>query len=44
MRAFIIGTIFGIVIATVGFGGVAKMLDSGVNKVKEVSQEQVKER
>lgn len=44
MRVFIIGTIFGIVIATVGFGGVAKLLDNGVNKVKEVSQEQVKER
>lgn len=42
MKNFILGTIFGIVIATVGFSGIARMLDNGVNKVKEVSQEQVK--
>ena len=39
MKAFIAGTIFGLVIATVGFGGVARMLDNGVAKVQEVSKE-----
>jgi hypothetical protein len=38
----LIGFVLGIVVATVGFSGIAKMLDNGVNKVKEVSQEQVK--
>jgi hypothetical protein len=42
MRNFFLGTLFGIVIATVGFSGVAKMLDGGVNKVKSITQEQVK--
>ena len=42
MSKLIIGFILGIVVATVGFSGIAKMLDNGVNKVKEVSQEQVK--
>ena len=39
---FIYGVIFGIIIATVGFSGVARMLDNGVNKVKEVTVEQVR--
>ena len=38
-----LGTIFGIVIATVGFSGIAKLLDGSVNKVKSTVQEQVKE-
>lgn len=42
MSKLLIGFILGIVVATVGFSGIAKMLDNGVNKVKEVSQEQVK--
>jgi hypothetical protein len=42
MKNFILGTLFGIVIATVGFSGVAKMLDGSVNKVKATVQEQVK--
>lgn len=42
MSKLIIGFVLGIVVATVGFSGIAKMLDNGVNKVKEVSQEQVK--
>jgi len=42
MKNFLVGTIFGIIVATVGFNGIAKMLDNSVNKVKEVSQEQVK--
>jgi hypothetical protein len=39
---FVIGTIFGIVLATVGFSGVAKVLDHGVVKMKEVSVEVAK--
>lgn len=42
MRNFILGTLFGIVIATVGFSGIARLLDNGVNKVKEVTVEQTK--
>ena len=42
MKNFIFGTLFGIVVATVGFGGIAKLLDNGVNKTKEIVQEQVK--
>lgn len=41
MKNFILGTVFGIVIATVGFSGIAQLLDNGVNKVKQVTQEQV---
>jgi hypothetical protein len=33
---FILGVIFGIVVSTIGFSGVAKMLDSGVNTTKSV--------
>jgi hypothetical protein len=43
MRNFILGTLFGIVIATVGFTGIAKLLDNGVNKTKAIVQEQAKE-
>jgi hypothetical protein len=42
MKSFIIGTIFGLVLATVGFGGIAKMLDRGVDSVKEKSVEMAK--
>ena len=42
MKNFLIGTVFGIIIATVGFGGIAKMLDNGVEKVKQVTVEQTK--
>jgi hypothetical protein len=43
MKNFLIGVVFGIVVATVGFGGIAKLLDNGVNKTKAIVQEQVKE-
>ena len=33
---FILGVIFGIVVSTIGFSGLAKMLDVGVNKTKSV--------
>lgn len=39
MKSFIAGTIFGIVICTVGFTGIAKMFDNGVQKVQQVSKE-----
>ena len=42
MMKFFIGFITGIVVATVGFSGIAKMLDRGVDKVKEVATEQTK--
>lgn len=40
MKNFVVGTIFGIVIATIGFSGVARLLDGGVNKVKSIAHEQ----
>lgn len=42
MKAFIAGTIFGIIVCTVGFSGIAKMFDNGVAKVQEVSKEAAK--
>ena len=39
MKAFIIGTIFGLILATVGFSGIARMLDKGVDTIKTQSQE-----
>lgn len=42
MKGFILGTIFGIVICTVGFSGIARMLDTGVTKVQEYSKEAAK--
>ena len=42
MTKLLIGFILGIVVSTVGFSGIARMLDNDDNKVKEVSQEQVK--
>jgi hypothetical protein len=42
MMNFIFGTIFGIVVASVGFSGVVKMLDTGMEKVKQVATEQAK--
>ena len=42
MRNFILGTVFGIVIATVGFGGIARLLDRGVDTVKTQTQDLAK--
>ena len=36
---FIVGVVVGIVIATAGFSGVARMLDKGVEAVKTQTQE-----
>ena len=42
MKSFIVGTIFGIALATVGAQGIAKMLDKGVDQVKVQSKELAK--
>lgn len=42
MTKLLIGFILGIIVSTVGFSGIAKMADNGVNKVKEVTIEQTK--
>jgi hypothetical protein len=42
MKIFIIGTVFGVIVATVGFSGIAKMLDNGVEKTKAIAIEQAK--
>jgi hypothetical protein len=42
MKMFLIGTVFGLVLATVGFSGLARMLDKGVDTVKTQSQEMAK--
>lgn len=38
MRNFILGLICGIVIATVGFTGIARLLDNGVQVVKQAAE------
>ena len=40
---FISGIIVGIIVATAGFSGIAKMLDNGVVKIKNTVQEQTQE-
>ena len=42
MKQFFIGTIFGIIVATVGFGGIARMIDKSVDKVQDVAKEAAK--
>jgi hypothetical protein len=42
MTKLIVAFILGIVVATVGVSGIAKIADKGIDKVKEVTQEQVK--
>jgi hypothetical protein len=42
MKAFILGTVFGLILATVGFSGIAKIMDKGVETVKSHSQELAK--
>ena len=44
MKTFVFGVVVGIVISTVGFGGVAQILDHGVAKVKTTSQELANEK
>ena len=38
MKGILIGFVLGLVVATVGFGGVARILDHGVESVKSHSQ------
>jgi len=42
MKSFILGTIFGIVVSTVGFSGIARMLDKGIEKTKDIATEGAK--
>jgi len=42
MKNFLIGTVFGIVVATVGFSGIARLLDNGIAKTKEIATEGAK--
>ena len=42
MRNLIVGFVFGLVVATVGFSGVARLLDRGVETIKTQSQELAK--
>ena len=42
MKAFILGTIFGVVLCTVGLSGIAKIFDNGVSKVQQVTKEAAK--
>jgi hypothetical protein len=39
---FVAGVAVGIVICTVGFSGIARMIDNGVTKVQEVTKEAAK--
>ncbi len=39
MRNLVIGFVLGLVVATVGFSGVARLLDRGVETIKTQSQE-----
>ena len=42
MRTFVFGAIFGIVVATIGFSGIARLLDNGIEKTKQVAVENSK--
>lgn len=39
MTNFIVGVVFGIVVSTIGFSGVARVLDKAVNVTKEQAHE-----
>ena len=42
MKTFVLGTVFGILITTVGVSGIARIFDNGVSKVQEISKEAAK--
>jgi hypothetical protein len=42
MTKFIIGFVLGIVVSTIGFSGLARMADRGVDQLKQTSQEVAK--
>ena len=39
MRNLLIGFVLGIVVATVGFSGVARIMDNGISAVKSTSKD-----
>lgn len=39
MRNFIIGTVFGLILASVGFTGIARIFDKGVQTIQQTSKE-----
>jgi hypothetical protein len=42
MSKFITGFVLGIVVSTIGFSGLARMADRGVDQLKQTSQEVAK--
>ena len=42
MKGFILGTVFGIVICTVGLSGITRIFDNSIAKIQEVSKEVAK--
>lgn len=42
MKNFIAGAVFGLILATVGFSGIARIMDKGVETLKTQSQELAK--
>ena len=42
MKAFVLGTVFGLILATVGFSGSARIFDKGIDTVKTQSPELAK--
>ena len=42
MSKLLLGFILGLIVATVGFSGVARMLDNGITTIKSQSQEMAK--
>ena len=42
MKTFLVGVIVGVVLATVGFSGIARIMDNGLNKTKEIAVESAK--
>lgn len=38
MKMFLLGTLFGIIVNTVGLTGLARMVDTGINKIQSVSK------
>ena len=39
MKTFVYGTVFGIIVATVGFTGIARIMDKAVDKTKQTATE-----
>lgn len=39
MKGFLLGVVFGVVWSNVGFSGMAKMIDHGLNGIQSISKE-----